>query len=168
MKSKLLSMILAGIIAAPICAAAGTKWEAEAQRIWIPSREVVTEDTQEQIQEEIYQGELALVAAVAWAEAEGEDLMGKRLVVDTILNRVESQDFPNTITEVVFQRNAFAPVMDGRLLEAYQHVTAEEYEAVTMELEHRQDPNVLYFTAGEYSSYGTPLYRYGNHYFSGR
>jgi len=168
MKNKLLTMIIAGMIAAPICAAAGAKWDAQAKMIWIPGREIEGTDTQEQIREETYQGELALVAAVAWAEAEGEDLMGKRLVVDTILNRVESPDFPNTITEVVFQRNAFAPVQDGRLLEAYQHVTAEEYEAVTMELEHRQDPNVLYFTAGEYSSYGTPLYRYGNHYFSGR
>ena len=52
------------------------------------------------------------------AEATGEDLMGRMLVANVILNRVVSKGFPNSIAEVVFQNNGvtyqFAPIKDGR------------------------------------------------------
>lgn len=53
------------------------------------------------------------------AEAGGEDETGKILVANVILNRVESEQFPDTISEVVYQKingNAqFSPVADGRI-----------------------------------------------------
>jgi spore germination cell wall hydrolase CwlJ-like protein len=52
------------------------------------------------------------------AEATGEDVMGRMLVANVILNRVVSKGFPNSIAEVVFQNNGvtyqFAPIKDGR------------------------------------------------------
>lgn len=58
-----------------------------------------------------------LLAKIAMAEAEGESLETKVLVISTILNRVESKQFPNTIEEVIFQKvdgvYQFSPVIPG-------------------------------------------------------
>lgn len=57
-----------------------------------------------------------LLAKIAMAEAEGEDIIGKALVIRTILNRVESDRryFPDTVSEVIFQKDAFTPTRNGR------------------------------------------------------
>lgn len=47
------------------------------------------------------------------AEARGEGIRGQELVVEVILNRVASSRFPNTIYEVIHQKNAFEPVTTG-------------------------------------------------------
>lgn len=132
------------------------------------ARAAVTADTPEQIREEIYQGELSLLAALVHAEAEGEDQAGKCLVADAVLNRVDAPEFPSTISGVIYQQNAFSPVQDGRLQKAFFEVTDADYAAVKEEIAGRQNRSVLYFTAGRYSAYGTPLFRHGGHYFSGR
>ena len=44
------------------------------------------------------------------AEARGEPLEGQIAVGAVIINRVKSEKFPNTITEVVYQRGQFTPV----------------------------------------------------------
>lgn len=53
------------------------------------------------------------------AEAGGEDEVGKLLVANVIINRVKNEHFPNTVTEVVYQREGgvsqFTPVSDGRI-----------------------------------------------------
>ena len=49
------------------------------------------------------------------AEAGGEDLTGKIMVANVILNRVNSDRFPNTVTEVVYQKSQFSPISDGRI-----------------------------------------------------
>ena len=43
-----------------------------------------------------------LLAKIAMAEAEGESTEGKALVMLVVLNRVLSDDFPDTIGEVIF------------------------------------------------------------------
>lgn len=52
------------------------------------------------------------------AEATSEDVKGRMLVANVIMNRVVSKKFPNSIAEVVFQNNGvtyqFAPIKDGR------------------------------------------------------
>lgn len=53
------------------------------------------------------------------AEAGGEDLKGKMLIANVILNRVADERFPNTIEEIVWQEIGgspqFQPTMDGRI-----------------------------------------------------
>ena len=49
------------------------------------------------------------------AEAGGEDIIGKIMVANVILNRVNSDRFPNTITKVVYQKSQFSPTIDGRI-----------------------------------------------------
>lgn len=44
-----------------------------------------------------------------------EDAFNCKLrVAQVILNRVESDQFPNTVHDVIFQKNAFTPILDGR------------------------------------------------------
>lgn len=123
-------------------------------------------DTQAQVDEEIYQGELQLLACVVYAEAGNQDMTGKKLVVDTILNRVDSPQYPDTIGEVIYQSSQFSCVKDGNLDKAFWSITDDCFRAVTEELENRKDNSILYFTAGGYGQYGTPAYQYGDHYFS--
>lgn len=51
------------------------------------------------------------------AEAGGEDENGKLLVANVVLNRVNSNIFPDTVTGVVYQKEfgvcQFSPVSDG-------------------------------------------------------
>lgn len=55
-----------------------------------------------------------ILAKMAMAEAEGEDTVGKALVMRVILNRVRSDSFPDTIEEVITEPWAFTPISDGR------------------------------------------------------
>ena len=148
MKKAILAALLAISISTPIHAAE------------------IPVDTEKQIEEEISEGEKELLACLVWAEARGEDQTGKQLVVDVVLNRVDDPRFPNTITDVVYQKYQFSPVLDGSLQKAFTEVTHECYEAVAAELEHRTDSDILYFTAGGYGAYGTRAYQWGNHFFN--
>lgn len=53
------------------------------------------------------------------AEASGEDETGRLLVANVVLNRVRSAAFPNTVSEVVYQRKngkaQFSPVHTGKI-----------------------------------------------------
>lgn len=58
--------------------------------------------------------EAYILAKMAMAEAEGEDTEGKALVILVILNRVWAEQFPDTIREVISQKNAFTSYSNGR------------------------------------------------------
>lgn len=98
------------------------------------------------------------------AEAEGECEEGKRLVIDTILNRVDSASFPNTVYEVVYQPSQFSSMWNGRVNRCY----IDDYicQLVVEELRNRKNYDVIFFTADRYGNYGTPMFQIGNHYFS--
>jgi N-acetylmuramoyl-L-alanine amidase len=126
------------------------------------------EDLAYQIEFEDYMGELELLANLVEAESGNQDLKGKRLVADVVLNRVESDRFPNTITEVIYQDYQFSTVLDGALERASWHISDESFEAVRLEAlesEERLDEDILFFTYGEYNKYCVPAYQYGSHYF---
>ena len=98
------------------------------------------------------------------AEAEGESELGKRLVIDTILNRVDSSYYPNTISGVIWQKGQFSSMYNGRVNKCY--VSDDICRLIKEELEYRRDNSVIYFRTCYYSSYGKPMYQVGNHYFS--
>lgn len=62
--------------------------------------------------------ELDVLYRIVEAEATGEDIYGKILVANVVINRVNDEEFPDTISEVVFQKVGqayqFAPTKDGR------------------------------------------------------
>ena len=55
-----------------------------------------------------------LLARIAMAEAEGCNTQTKTLIIMCVLNRVYSDEFPDTIEEVIFQENQFSPIDNGR------------------------------------------------------
>ena len=143
-------------------AAERERWEQMEQAGSIP----VTDLTEEDIKEMDYWGELELLAAVVEAEARNQDMTGKRLVVDVVLNRVDSPLFPDTITEVLEQPGQFSTMWNGAVEEAGWHMQEDDYTAVMMEVTGvRLDYDIYYFTAGEYNASCKPAYIHGDHYF---
>ncbi|MER1999559.1 MAG: spore cortex-lytic enzyme, partial [Lysinibacillus sp.] len=59
--------------------------------------------------------DLQLMANAVYGEARGEPYEGQVAVAAVILNRVESDDFPDTISGVIFQPRAFTAVADGQI-----------------------------------------------------
>ena len=108
--------------------------------------------------------EINLLALVTMAEAEGESEEGKRLVIDTILNRVDHWYWPDTIHDVIYQSGQFTSMWNGRSNRCY--VTDEVRKLVIEEMKSRTNTDVVYFTAGGYGKYGTRLFNVGNHYFA--
>jgi len=56
-----------------------------------------------------------LLARLIHSEARGETYTGQVAVGAVVLNRVKSSSFPNTISGVIYQRNAFTAVSDGQI-----------------------------------------------------
>ena len=126
-----------------------------------------------ELTEEDYENMLRIVEA----EAGGEDRTGKLLVANVILNRVQNQDFPDTVTDVIFQQDngicQFSPVKDGRFYSV--EVSEETKEAVNAALYGEDCSNgALYFMARKYADKEkaawfdknlTRLFAYGGHEF---
>ncbi len=108
--------------------------------------------------------EVELIALLTMAEAEGESEYGQRLVIDTVLNRVDSEHFPNTVHDVVYQKNQYSSMTGERVTRCW--VKEELCELVRSELKERTDYDVVFFRTKHYHSYGVPLFQVGSHYFS--
>jgi spore germination cell wall hydrolase CwlJ-like protein len=110
--------------------------------------EVEAEDYKEN--NELTIKEYNVLLRIVEAEAGGEGIIGKMLVANVIMNRVNSSRFPDTVTEVVYQKNhngraQFSPTVDGRM----------ESVKVTLETEIA----VLRALCGEDSSNGALYFR---------
>ncbi|MCD8358423.1 MAG: cell wall hydrolase [Oscillospiraceae bacterium] len=110
-----------------------------------------------------------ILLKVAMAEAEGESVEGKALVILVVLNRVWSDDFPDTIEEVVFQKNQFTTTNSG---DRYWTTEPDEgcYEALALVMTGWDESyGALYFESCENSSWHsenlTFLFEVGNHRF---
>ena len=172
MKKNLLSILIGIILGIPVCVYAEEirpeqrdllpRPAAESYIIELPQ---LTEENVAEIADQDFQADLQLLACLVQAEAGDQDLTGKRLVVDVVLNRVSDPRWPNTISEVIYEPGQFSPVTDGSLAKAYYTVTQDCFEAVAAELNDQIDYSVHYFCAGGYG-YGDPAYKYDGHYFS--
>lgn len=108
--------------------------------------------------------EIDLIALITMAEAEDEPEEGKQLVIDVILNRVDSPRFSDTVHEVVYAKNVFECLQNGRINKCY--VRDDIRQLVIEELQSRTNSNIHYFRADRYHSFGKPVTHVGNHYFS--
>ena len=93
--------------------------------------EIPTEETVEQVVVEetpealtgnsfsLEDQEYQVLLKIVEAEAGCEDTEGRMLIANVVMNRVRNGYFPNTVTEVVYQRQdgtaQFSPVSDGRI-----------------------------------------------------
>lgn len=93
--------------------------------------------------------EYNVLLRIVEAEAGGEDITGKMLVANVIMNRVQNGRFPDTVTEVVYQKNSngkaqFSPTVNGRIDSV--NVSQETVDAVERVLNGEDSSNgALYF-----------------------
>lgn len=113
--------------------------------------------------------ESEMLARIAMAEAEGEDVEGKALVILVVLNRVWSDKFPNSIEEVVKQERQFTAYENGR----YDRLEPDEecWDALGLVMFDHWDESqgALYFESESKSTWHQDnlkrLFRHGNHIF---
>lgn len=121
--------------------------------------------------------EVEVLQQIVEAEAGNEDEDGKLLVANVVLNRVNSDRFPDTVSEVVFQRekgvSQFSPVYNG----SYYRVTVSEETVNAVEralMGEDISQGALYFAARKYADSTkmrwfdtrlTSLFVYGGHEF---
>ena len=74
---------------------------------------VSTQETAQQVS--VSTSDLDLMAAIIECEAGGESYEGKIGVGAVIMNRIRSGEFPNTLSEVIYQSGQFEPTWTGKL-----------------------------------------------------
>lgn len=115
--------------------------------------------------------------AIVEAEAGGEDLEGRIMVANVILNRVGNEEFPDDVTAVIWERAGgspqFSPTADGRI--ATVTVTDTTREAVNRAIDGEDlSQGALYFIAKDqadkdnvewFDEHLTFLFQHGQHSF---
>ncbi|MFD1444027.1 spore cortex-lytic enzyme [Thermoactinomyces vulgaris] len=61
------------------------------------------------------ENDIHLLAQAVYAEGRGESYIGQVAIAAVILNRLESREFPDTISGIIFQPLAFEAVADGQI-----------------------------------------------------
>ena len=109
-------------------------------------------------QEPVYsleEADMEVLLRIVESEAGNEDEEGKLLVANVVLNRVNNEKFPPTVTEVVFQQEngvaQFSPISNGKFYQV--EVSEETYEAVSRALMGEDiSKGALYFAARKYAN----------------
>tara|TARA_Y100000034_G_C6793897_1_gene355659 strand:+ start:75 stop:827 length:753 start_codon:yes stop_codon:yes gene_type:complete len=68
---------------------------------------------------------------ILYAEAANQPRLNRKIIARLILNRVARDDYPNTIHDVIFQKNAFSCIKDGKnknWKQATGQIKMNEYE----------------------------------------
>lgn len=117
-------------------------------------RAIAYEKLQPEYVIEVSQEDIECLMRIVEAEAGCEDRTGKLLVANVVINRVKNKAFPNTVTEVVYQRSSqttqFSPVSNGRIDTV--KISGETKEVVYSALLGEDDSQgALYFVAKQYA-----------------
>lgn len=135
-----------------------------------PEAEETAQPYQSMIHSRDWDGEDSeMLMKIAMAEAEGESVEGKALVMLVVLNRVWSDAFPDTIEEVIFQPRQFTPAVPGGRYYTTEP-DAECYEALELVLSGWDESyGALYFESCAGSSWHSRnlefVFEFGNHKF---
>lgn len=151
-------------------AAPTTKKEVETTKTTTEKEVESTKETTKKANYNLKNDDTYLLAKLAMAEAEGEDTEGKALVIRTVLNRMKSEAFPDSVSEVIYQKDAFTPIRNGR----FNRVEPDEdcWAAVELVIEQGWDNSrgALYFERNTTESTWhnrnlKKLFVHGNHTF---
>ena len=113
--------------------------------------------------------ELLLLSKLVTGEARGESYEGQVAVAAVVINRVKDSRFPNSIKDVIYQKNAFSVVKDGSI---NMQPTENAYKAAEEAL-YGLDPTnkAIYFWNPDIATCQwirtlDPYMRIGNHVFA--
>lgn len=84
------------------------------QKLWIPAENNPNQVSRSYSRYNLSNDDLYLMARAVYSEARGESYTGQVAIAAVILNRLDSPDFPNTVSGVIFQPWAFTAVHDGQ------------------------------------------------------
>ena len=143
------------------------------------TKEKTIKDTAKKTESKIKLNEedTGVLQRIVEAEATGEDIKGKMLVANVILNRVKNKDFPDSVKAVVFQKSGstyqFSPIKDGRYYSV--KVSESTKKAVNRVLQGEDySQGALYFSAriradknsmSWFDRHLTYLFKHGGHEF---
>lgn len=126
---------------------------------------------------DLKKAEIEILQRIVEAEATGEDVKGKMLVANVILNRVKDESFPDTVEGVVFQKSGntyqFSPIKDKRYWSV--KISKDTITAVDRVLQGEDSSQgALYFSARQRADKNSMkwfdnnlkyLFQYGGHEF---
>lgn len=126
---------------------------------------------------DLKKAEIEILQRIVEAEATGEDVKGKMLVANVILNRVKDESFPDTVEGVVFQKSGstyqFSPIKDKRYWSV--KISEDTIKAVDRVLQGEDSSQgALYFSARQRADKNSMkwfdnnlkfLFQYGGHEF---
>lgn len=100
------------------------------------------------------------ICRVVMNEAGGESYKCQVAVAETIINRINSDEFPDTIYEVLYQPYQYSHADNGEITDSVN-------EAVTQALEqHIYDTDMMYFREDYYHEFAEDYFYINNMYFS--
>lgn len=109
---------------------------------------------------EISLDEFYEICRVVMNESGGEPYQTQVAVAETIINRVNSDKFPNTVIEVLYQPYQYSHYQNGEITDSVR-------EAVTQALEqHIYDTDMVYFRDWYYHEFAEDYFYIENMYFS--
>lgn len=85
-----------------------------------------------------------ILERIVEAEAGDQDVKGRQMVANVVINRIKSKEFPNTVKSVVFAYRQFSPIANG----SYYHVTVSSKTRQAVEKALKEKDNTrgaLYF-----------------------
>lgn len=161
-KTSLITIALAAVIGASVCLMA----EAErADRAPEVSREAVVEVVSNRTYESIGSiDEAMFIAKLIEATAPNEDSYSRRLIADTVLNRVADPAFPDTVAQVIEQDGQFVQLEDLYGIDVSRD--SDAYIIASEELIDQVDYEVKFFDCNGYVADTVPKLHTGSLYFS--
>lgn len=105
----------------------------------VPSNKKISKKKNKTISKDTY-----LLAQIINAEAGTQSYEGKLAVGTVVMNRVESDNFPNTIRKVIYQKGQFSPVRNGSINKKPSKESIRAAKEV-MSGNRSFDKNVLFF-----------------------
>ncbi len=115
--------------------------------------------------EEEFLDDLELLACITLAEAGNQSEYGKRLVIDTVLNRIDSPCWrdDDTIRDVITHPGQYATYSNQAY--TYQEMNEDIARLVKEELFNRSRCDVIYFRTDYYFDWCPHVLQEGDHYF---
>lgn len=131
------------------------------------AQDAIEENPQERVEENtpLTDEELELMYKVVSAESRGESLEAQYSVACVILNRMESDMFPNSLEEVIMQKGQFSCVSNGAIYVV--PITDSVEQACAMALQKNDvEHDVLWFRSSHYHRGVPKAFQIGKLYFS--
>lgn len=106
-----------------------------------------------------------LLCRTVYCEAGNQSIETQEMVALTILNRLESDKFPDTLHDVIYQKNQYE-VTTWSGFENYGWTEQVEQAVENALIENRHSLDMYYFRNGYYHSFGVQYMQSGDLYFN--